>query len=170
MALSSLIALCVLCSVLSSAAGNCRNFAAKPDFNLDNYLDTWYYSWQSPSALSFKCSHSIYSRNGGVITIEKHSGSGDPQIGEAHAQAGNQGQLEVSFPPGTGTIWVIDTDYENYSGVVMCINPRPGVPSMEMAVIFSRDQNGPPASVLNGVKAKLAELGFDGLVKVDQEC
>jgi len=170
MALSSLIALCVLGSFVSSAAADCQNIAAMPNFDLGAYLGTWYYSWQSPPPsphLSFDCSYSEYSNDGGDITFKKHS-NGETKTGRAHPQDGNPGQLEVSLPPGTGTIRVIDTDYTSYSVVVMCINPRPGVPSNEMAVVFSRDKNAPPT--LDSLIGKLAPHGFGVLNEVNQDC
>jgi len=120
------------------------------------------------------CSYSVYGMDDdGTITINKHfrrNGVSELKTGTAHPMAGNEGQMEVSFSPGIGTIKVIDTDYQTYSAVVACIRPRPGAAEIKMGWIFSKSKSGPSASTLTRLKSQLAGLGFHNLIQVNQSC
>lgn len=77
------------------------------------------------------------------------------------------GNMEVSFPPGGGTLKVIETDYTSYSVIWTCIHPRAGVSPKEIFWIFSRQRTAP--AQLQRLKAHLGtEFGVANLVQVNQ--
>jgi len=174
MTVTILSTICVLGFLVCSVSANCANIVAKPDFQLDRYVGRWYDYMHSPVPfLANRCSYSEYTLNNGAISVRKHFRSNGRRLvksGTATPQSGNPGRMQVSFPPGGGTLQVIDTDYDDYSVLWTCIQPRPGTPHTNVAWIFSRQPEGPRAATLRRLKVMLRNrYGVNTLLPVNHD-
>ena len=132
------------------------------DFDLGRYLGAWYEIARFENRFEKKCARNVMARHGatnkpGRITVTNECQRADGRMTVANGYGkvdGAGGQLKVSFfRPFWARCWVLAVDPEYQWSLV-------GEPKREYLWILSRTPTL-GAEVLEGIKAKAVEQGFD---------
>jgi apolipoprotein D and lipocalin family protein len=148
-----------------------NNVLAITDFNMTNYLGTWYEIARLPNRFENQCTipitanYSINPENENQLIVVNQCNTKDnkPDVanGVAHfAESSNIGKLKVTFLPkwlrwlhlGLGDYWILYTDYTTVSVV--------GSPDHEYLWILSRSEDLNP-DILEKVVLVAKNQGFD---------
>merc|ERR1711920_80418 len=153
----------IILSVIFSVCSSFPHISAKSscppkpptikEFNATEYLGKWYEQRRVPAffQLNTRCVMAKYgAMDNGRVSVHnvatKANGDFDVIDGSAYVPDPNYpGELLVEFPGNpTGSYWILETDYHNYSIVYSCVDFIFGVIKLEFAWILGRDQNMDP--------------------------
>nr|WFP52431.1 polycalin [Plutella xylostella] len=109
--------------------GTCQAQAVKPNFNINEFSGTWYEAARFPSELQDgDCASFEFNVNGEAITI-KQTIIYNERLQEVTANVvqSTPGVFTATFPVPSGgtqelTLYVLDTDYDNYALIFSCVN------------------------------------------------
>ncbi|CAG4957190.1 unnamed protein product [Colias eurytheme] len=107
--------------------GQCDpNIAVVQNFNVSRYLGEWrmistYYAEQQMG----ECNRAEYTLNGGVVQLKNSQVINEALnyvTGTVQASSDGSAKLQVQIGTNTASLWILDTDYDNYAIAYSCNN------------------------------------------------
>ncbi|XP_070560544.1 apolipoprotein D-like [Ptychodera flava] len=163
--------------------GRCKKIGVKEDFDLDQYLGTWYEIQKIPAGFErgLKCGTAHYElKSNGHIKVWNRgikvssNAANDDVVGDADTPNPNQpAKLKVKFSrwQPRGNYWVVDTDYTSYAVVYSCTSFF-GLVRMEYAWVLARERqpDEDTRAAIQTVLDRMKSAGIDtsNLVYADQ--
>ncbi|KAK5613388.1 hypothetical protein CRENBAI_022833 [Crenichthys baileyi] len=167
-----------LISAQSFHWGSCPTPSVQPDFDLQEYMGTWYEIEKIPSYFDYgKCLEVNYllKKDGTVQVLNSHVIKGEKMVVEGTAKVldpREPGKLGVSYAPFTpySPYWVLTTDYTNVTTVYSCTDFL-SLFHLDFVTILSRSPSLPNEIVLHAKELLMSEgIDVSEMEPTKQDC